>query len=127
MCSMHYSVSFASVNADTFASEIGVFDRNVYMITGLKKTTPGVNGGVSLLGEGTALLGSFIIALSYIILDFHNFNIVLLMLITVLGFIGCQVDSLLGALFENRGKMSKGQVNALSTLLAVALAFAIYI
>ena len=122
-----FSVSFASVNADTFASEIGVFDRNVYMITGLKKTTPGVNGGVSLLGEGTALLGSFIIALSYIILDFHNFNIVLLMLITILGFIGCQVDSLLGALFENRGKMSKGQVNALSTLLAVALAFAIYI
>ena len=31
------------------------------MITGFKRTTPGVNGGISLLGEGTALLGSFII------------------------------------------------------------------
>ena len=37
------------------------------MITGFKRTTPGVNGGISLLGEGTALLGSFIIGLSYVI------------------------------------------------------------
>jgi uncharacterized membrane protein len=47
--------------------------------------------------------------------------------ITLLGFTGCQVDSLLGSLFENRGKMSKGQVNAFSTLIAVAIAFLIYL
>ncbi len=122
-----FGVSFASVNADTFASEIGVFDKNVYMITGFKKITPGINGGVSFLGEGAALLGAFIIGISYIILNFHGFGIMPVIAITVLGFVGCQIDSILGALFENRGKLSKGQVNAISTLLAVVLAFAIYI
>jgi uncharacterized protein (TIGR00297 family) len=122
-----FAVSFASVNADTFASEIGVFDNNVYMITGFKKITPGINGGISLLGEAAALLGSFIIGISYIALDFHGFSIVPLIAITLLGFVGCQIDSILGALFENRGKMSKGQVNAASTLFAVALAFIIFI
>lgn len=122
-----FGVSFASVNADTFASEIGVLDKNVYMITSFKKITPGINGGISLLGEAMALLGAFIIGIAYIILDFHGFEIVPLIVITLLGFVGCQVDSLLGSLFENRGKMSKGQVNAFSTLIAVALAFIIYI
>ncbi len=122
-----FAVSFASVNADTFASEIGVFDKNVYMITNLKKITPGVNGGVSILGEAMALLGALIIAISYIILDFHSFKLIPLIVITLLGFLGCQVDSVLGSLFENRGKMSKGQVNTFSTLIVVAIAFIIYI
>jgi uncharacterized protein (TIGR00297 family) len=122
-----FGVSFASVNADTFASEIGVFDDNVYMITNFKKIRPGINGGISILGEAAALLGAFVIAISYIILDFHGFNIIPIIVITALGFAGCQIDSIFGALFENRGKMSKGQVNAFSTLLAVAIAFIIYI
>ena len=122
-----FAVSFASVNADTFASEIGVFDKNVYMITSFKKITPGVNGGISMLGEAMALTGAFIIGIAYIILNFHGFKIVPLIIITLLGFLGCQVDSLLGSLFENRGKMSKGQVNAFSTLIAVAVAFILYI
>ncbi|WP_337859881.1 DUF92 domain-containing protein [Ferroplasma sp.] len=122
-----FGVSFASVNADTFASEIGVFDSNVYMITSLKKIRPGINGGISLLGEAAALFGAFIIGISYVILNFHGFDVISLLVITVLGFTGCQIDSILGALFENKGKMSKGQVNAFSTLLAVAIAFILYL
>ncbi|MEC7703968.1 MAG: hypothetical protein VX906_01855, partial [Candidatus Thermoplasmatota archaeon] len=34
--------------------------------------------------------------------------------ITVIGFVGCQIDSLLAALFENRGWIGKGTVNALA-------------
>ncbi len=122
-----FAVSFASVNADTFASEIGVFDQNVYLITSFKKIKPGVNGGISVLGEGMALIGAFIIGIAYVILDFHEFSFMPLIVITFLGFVGCQVDSIFGSLFENRGKMSKGQVNAFSTLIAVAIAFIIYI
>ncbi len=33
---------------------------------------------------------------------------------TIIGWIGCQIDSLLGATLENRGLIGKGQVNALS-------------
>ena len=42
-----------------------------------------------------------------------------------LGFIGCQIDSILGALFENQGKLGKQQVNFLSILIATLLAGAI--
>ena len=33
-------------------------------------------------------------------------------LVSVIGWLGCQVDSLLGAILENRGLMTKGTVNA---------------
>jgi len=33
-----------------------------------------------------------------------------------IGWIGCQIDSFLGAWFENRGLLTKGGVNALSIL-----------
>ena len=35
--------------------------------------------------------------------------------IALIGFLGCQVDSLLGALLENRGWLTKQQVNVLAT------------
>ena len=34
--------------------------------------------------------------------------------VLIIGFLGCQIDSLLGALFENRGLLTKGGVNALA-------------
>jgi uncharacterized protein (TIGR00297 family) len=46
-----FAISFSVINSDTFASELGVVDKNVYMITTFKRTTPGINGGVSLTGE----------------------------------------------------------------------------
>ena len=33
-------------------------------------------------------------------------------MVTVIGWLGCQVDSILGAVLENRGLMTKGTVNA---------------
>ncbi len=122
-----FGVSFASVNADTFASELGIFDKNVYLITNFKKIVPGINGGISKLGELSAVIGALIIGVSYSLLNFHNFTLYPILIITLLGFIGCQVDSVLGALFENKNKMSKGQVNAISTLVAVILGFLIYL
>ncbi len=121
-----FGVSFASVNADTFASEIGVFDKNVHMITNFHKTKPGVNGGISFLGELAAILGALIIGISYAVITVSSFNLIAIIVITVLGFIGCQLDSFLGAAFENRGKLSKGEVNAYSTLAVVVIAFIIY-
>ncbi len=122
-----FAVSFASVNADTFASEIGVFDKNVYLITNFKKITPGINGGISLLGETAAIVGALIIGISYSILALHTIAFLPVFVITLLGFIGCQVDSILGSLFENGNKLSKGQVNAFSTLFAVFVSVLIYI
>jgi uncharacterized membrane protein len=49
----------------------------------------------------------------------------LIAFVTLIGFIGCQIDSLFGAVLENRGYIGKGTVNALAissgTLLAIPL------
>ena len=120
-----FSVSLAVVNSDTFASEIGQIDKRVYMITTLKKTTPGINGGISLTGEIAALLGAFIVAITYGLLNFSGTSIERILLVGALGFLGCQIDSILGATLENRNKLSKGEVNFLSSLFSVLIAIPI--
>lgn len=121
-----FAISFAVVNADTFASEIGVLDKKVYLITNLKRVQPGVNGGVSVLGQIAALGGSFVIAITYGLLSYPNVNILSLVLIGVMGFVGCQIDSLLGATLENRDRLTKGEVNFISSFMAVALSVALF-
>lgn len=117
-----FAISFAVVTADTFGSEIGVLDPKAIMITTLKKTERGINGGISVLGEIAALTGAFIIGLCYVILKIGDVSMIALIIITFFGFIGCQIDSILGALLENKGKLSKGQVNFLSILFTVIIA-----
>lgn len=120
-----FAISFAVVNADTFASEIGVLDKKVYLITTMKPVAQGVNGGISLLGEFAALGGSFIIAITYGLLSYPHINYTAVFLIWIMGFIGCQIDSVLGATLENRRRLSKGEVNFLSSFAAVLLSFAL--
>lgn len=120
-----FAISFAVVNADTFASEIGVLDKKVYLITTMKPVAQGVNGGVSVLGEFAAIAGSFLIAGTYGILSYPHVNLLAVLLIGIMGFIGCQIDSVLGATFENRRKLSKGEVNFLSSFAAVVLSVAL--
>lgn len=121
-----FAISFAVVNADTFASEIGVLDNKVYLITNMKRVQPGTNGGISLTGEIAALGGAFIIAIAYGLLNYSHFNIIAVVLIGVMGFIGCQIDSILGATLENRDKLSKGEVNFLSSFMAVLLSIVLF-
>lgn len=104
-----FSASVAVAAADTFASEIGCLDNRVRMITTMKKCEPGLNGGFSPNGQLAALIGSSIIA---VLAFLSEQNLELMALVVVIGWLGCQVDSLLGALLENRGLMTKGTVNA---------------
>ncbi len=122
-----FAISLAVVNSDTFASEIGVIDKKVYLITNLKPTTPGINGGISLTGEAAALFGAFIVAISYVFLSSTGFNVIQLVFITLMGFAGCQIDSLLGALWENVGKLTKGEVNFLASFFSVLTATIIFL
>lgn len=117
-----FTISLAVVNSDTFASEIGQIDKKVYMITTFRRTTPGINGGISLTGQGAALLGAFVVAITYGILNSSGFSIVKILMVGALGFLGCQIDSILGATLENRNLLSKGEVNFLSSLISVAIA-----
>ena len=104
-----FSAAVSVAAADTFASEIGCLDDRVRMITTMKKCEPGLNGGFSPNGQIAALVGSSIIA----ILAFASEqDLTLAVIIAVVGWLGCQVDSVLGAVLENRGLMTKGSVNA---------------
>lgn len=115
-----YSAAIAVAAADTFASEFGCVDPRVRMITTMKKCEPGLNGGWSPNGQLAALIGSFLIAiltwtLGWILQGGPTVSGVMFVLsVTVIGWIGCQIDSLLGATLENRGIIGKGQVNAIS-------------
>ena len=104
-----FAAAVAVAAADTLASEIGCLDDRVRMITTMKKCEAGLNGGFSPNGQLAAAVGSIIIAtLAFV----SEQNIELALLVALIGWLGCQVDSLLGALLENRGLMTKGTVNA---------------
>jgi uncharacterized protein (TIGR00297 family) len=125
-------VSAVAVAAsDTAASEIGIIDPRVYMITTLKRTKRGQDGGVSLTGTIIAFVAAaYTSVVAYVV--FATFDTDLLagprtLLIPMLcGFFGCQIDSLIGATWESKGKIGKLGNNfvsiAVGTLLALLFA-----
>jgi len=118
-----FTVALATATADTFASEIGTLSDRVYLITNFKKVPPGTNGGVSPLGTFASLIGAINISAVSLAVMWGNYPINYFIISVFLGFIGCQIDSILGATLENRGYIGKGTVNFLaigiSTLLAL--------
>ncbi len=103
--------------SDTWASEFGCLDSRVRMITTMKKCEPGLNGGFSPNGQLAALVGSAYIAIIGLLLAMTSSSADLAQCFkfagyaTLIGFLGCQIDSILGAVLENRGLMTKGTVN----------------
>jgi len=119
-----YVGSVATAAADTMASEIGVTGGIPYMITTLRKVPIGTNGGVSLKGELVCLLGSFIVSL--VALFFNVITPWMLVACTIAGFIGTNLDSLIGALLENKGFLGNAGTNFLATLGGGLVAVGLY-
>ena len=97
-----FSAAVSVAAADTFASEIGCLDDNVRMITTLKPCEAGLKGGFSATGQKAALVGSALIGILAFLawyitnLDSDIIDGVYLSIITcIIGWLGCQVDSLL--------------------------------
>ena len=90
-----FAAALAAVNADTWATELGVLNPNPpRMITNLFKTVEkGTSGGISLVGTLASLAGSALIAF---LASFLTDNWSLLPLITVSGLAGSLFDSLIG-------------------------------
>lgn len=116
--------SIATAAADTLASEIGVVE-TPRLITNFKKVPPGTDGGVSLLGTAAGILGAGIIGFFAYILGVYPQPLVSIKIAVIAGTLGCFVDSILGALFESRGYLTKEQVNFLATLTGAFLGFVI--
>ncbi len=91
-----FAASLAAVNADTWATELGVLNRTPpRMITDLRKRVEkGTSGGVSLVGTLASLAGSALIAA---LASLFTANWSLFLPITLAGLAGSLFDSFLGA------------------------------
>ena len=114
-----FGAAVAVAASDTFASEIGCLDTRVRMITTLKPCKQGENGGFSPNGQLAAAVGSAVVAVLTLLTWWLTTPAASVAnglqmggMLAFIGWLGCQIDSYLGALLENRGYMSKGAVNA---------------
>ncbi len=116
-----FAISIGVINSDTFASEIGIKDRRVIMITNFRPVKPGTNGGISVIGTFASIIGAVIIGLSFSLLAYNSIVIYKVLFVSVMAFLGNIIDSILGATLENMGYMSKGSVNMSSAAISVIL------
>lgn len=122
-----FATAVASVAADTLASEIGVLSRRARRIVlPFARAQPGENGAVSWLGQAAAAVGAVGIAL--VAIPSVGVPSTWAWVPAVGGFVGCQIDSVLGATLERTGPprpgsrpLSKQDVNFLASGLAAAI------
>lgn len=95
-----FAASLAAVNADTWATELGVLNPTPpRMITDMRRRVEkGTSGGISLFGTLASLLGSAVIALPAVWLSpTGTLSTSYFLLITAAGLAGSLFDSVLGA------------------------------
>ena len=126
MMSAAYIGTMAVATADTIASEIGIRDEKVWLITSFKKVDKGTNGGISVLGTVSSLAASFIISVVGWIIVFHTLD-VLVLIPTLAGFAGNLLDSVFGATLESRGLISKYTNNMSTALVGAVLCVVIFV
>ena len=125
LMSIGYIGTIAVAAADTAASEIGIKDRRVWLITTFKRVEPGVNGGVSMMGTFVAILAATATTTIGWLVVFHDLDYLILIPVAA-GVIGCMADSVIGATLEDGGIVSKYTNNCITGLfgglIAVAMA-----
>jgi uncharacterized protein (TIGR00297 family) len=124
-----FAASFASANADTWASEIGALSRRepVSLVT-FRSVACGTSGGVTALGLAASLCGALLIALLFAVAGASSLPSVAGMaflagITTAAGVFGSILDSLLGCTIQARyathtnreteRRISEGRPNAL--------------
>ena len=124
-----YLGSLATACGDTLASEIGqTYTGEPRMITTFKKVRPGTDGAVSNLGEGAAFFGASIISLLAVVLIPGIQNIYLIVIAVIAGgFIGTNIDSILGATLQQKGYLSNNGVNLFATISGAIVSGIIYL
>lgn len=125
-----YAAAIAFGAADTFASELGILSGSAVAILTWKPVTPGTNGGVSAQGQLWAFVGALTTAIFGLGLYWaFGTPVVSVALfiggVTIAGFAGCQVDSILGETLENRGWLTKGSTNLIGMGSAILIGLGI--
>ncbi len=98
-----YLVCLATVNADTWGTEIGILSKaQPISLRGFKKVPPGSSGGISLTGTASSFFGSFSLVLIGFLPGISPipFKVELFLIIGMVGFLSSFIDSLLGAFLQ---------------------------
>ncbi len=114
--------AIAAALADTVSSEIGMLStKKPRLITNFSKVESGTDGGITFLGIITGAIASILIAIVYFLFIENSLKIA--GIIAFAGFCGTLIDSLLGAIFERKGKLSNTQVNFIASSSGAIITF----
>jgi uncharacterized protein (TIGR00297 family) len=135
-----FITSICVAASDSFANEIGVLSNRTYLITDLnRRVRPGTHGGISIRGQSAALIGAFIPSIiGWFLISEFNINLFevtsqaqmpmtfyTLILPIIIGFLGCQIDSILGATLQRQRLITNDEVNFLSIVLSILVVWII--
>ena len=121
-----YIGAIATATGDTLASEIGQTHKKLpRLITDLRVVPHGTDGGITTLGEYSALAGAGAIAIISILLGVGAASTAAPVILG--GFFGANIDSVLGAVFERRHYLTNSSVNFLATAAGAVAAVIIYV
>ena len=115
----------ATAAGDTLASEIGVTGGIPRLITTLRQVPVGTNGGITVTGETVALFGAFVV--SGVALLLQVITPQMMAICTLAGFVGTNIDSVIGATIENRGFLGNAGTNLFATLGGGIFAVTLYL
>lgn len=114
--------SAACACSDTLASEIGKLSgTRPRLITSWKQVPTGVDGAVSNLGLVAAIFGAVLTAAPATFMQPSNLAWGFFVTASAIGFIGCNIDSFIGAMHQSKGKISNDVTNLISTLICAFL------
>ncbi len=109
-----YVGSIAAATADTTASELGMLGKQPFLITTLQPVPKGTDGGVTIMGELLAILAALIIGIVAFALGIGPPEIIPVAVIA--GFVGTNVDSLVGATLERKKIIGNSGTNMFCTI-----------
>ncbi len=116
-----YISTIAVAAADTTASELGTKDSKVYLITTFKRVEPGTDGGISLFGTAVSLMASIAVTLIGWLVINQSLDDIFVLIPMAAGFIGCMLDSVVGATLETWGYVDKYGNNCITGIAGAAI------
>ncbi|MCD6279673.1 DUF92 domain-containing protein [Candidatus Micrarchaeota archaeon] len=119
-----YVTTLAAMEADKFASELGVLGGEPREIFTFRKIKRGTSGGMTLFGTWMSFIGALVIAIIAKYLYYYDWWTVLI--ISVIGFIGSIGDTIFGV-FEERGIGNKMTTNIICGLIALTIGYYLFI